>query len=51
MEQTWIKEAYEKIIEKERVVAIRNSTKIPYTTKNNAFDDRTDDICWWTNGF
>ncbi len=51
MEQAWIKEAYEKIIEKERVVAKRNSEKIPYTTKDNVFDDHNDDICWWTNGF
>lgn len=51
MSQTWIKDAYEKIIEKECIVAGRNRTKVPYTTKNHVFDDHTQDICWWTNGF
>lgn len=52
MEQNWVNEVYEKILVKEKAVAARNQHKIPYTTKDGVFDDRSgNDICWWTNGF
>lgn len=50
-ERDWAWETAEKIKKKESLVAKRNRHKIPYTAKNGVFDDRTDDICWWTNGF
>ena len=47
MTEKWVKEVYEKILTKEEQVA-----KIPYTTKDGVFDDKSGkEICWWTNGF
>lgn len=52
MEQNWVNEVYRQILEKEKVVALRSKGKIPYTTKNGVFDDKSEsEICWWTNGF
>ena len=46
-----MKNIYEKIIRKMPAVAARNADKIPYTACGHIFDDRTEDINWWTNGF
>ena len=54
MEQLqWAQEVSEKICHKMRIVAERNKEKIPYTTVDGVFDDKSDDntIGWWTNGF
>lgn len=52
MDAKWVESLYEKILTKELAVAERNQHKIPYTTHNGVFDDRSGkDICWWTNGF
>ena len=51
MTEDWIKEAAKQIQEKLSYVAKRNAHKVPYTTKNGVFDDCTDNITWWTNGF
>lgn len=51
MEEQWIEEASEKIKKKLSVVAKRSGHKVPYTTKDGIFDDRTGNITWWTNGF
>ena len=52
MTEKWVKEVYEKILTKEEQVAKRNAHKIPYTTKDGVFDDKSGkEICWWTNGF
>lgn len=52
MEQAWVEEVYQKILAKEAKVARRSQGKIPYTTKNGVFDDKSGkEICWWTNGF
>lgn len=52
MAEKWVNEVYDKIIAKEQKVAKRNAHKIPYTTHNGVFDDKSGkDICWWTNGF
>lgn len=48
---SWIDEASGRIKEKLKVVADRNRHNIPYTTVDGRYDDRTKDICWWTNGF
>lgn len=50
-EMGWIRETYEAILAKEAKVVRRNEHKIPYTAKDGVFDDRSRDICWWTNGF
>lgn len=50
-EMMWAQETAEKIKEKLEVVAQRNQEKVPYGTKNGVFDDQSDNICWWTNGF
>lgn len=51
-EVSWAQEVSEKIKKKVIKVAQRNKGKIPYTTVNGVFDDKTvDDITWWTNGF
>lgn len=51
MAADWIADAADKIKTKMHTVAERSAHKVPYTTKNGVFDDRTDDISWWTNGF
>lgn len=52
MDCNWGNEIAEKIIKKEKHVVERNRHKIPYTTENGIFDDKSEkDICWWTNGF
>lgn len=49
----WASGVIEKIIEKMKPVTLRTGNKIPYTTVNGVFDDRSgdEDIPWWTNGF
>ena len=47
----WIQEADKKIKHKMRIVAERNMHKIPYTAHDGVFDDWSDRIYWWTNGF
>ncbi len=44
-------EAAEKIYKKVCRVARSSAGKIPYSTVGGRFDDRSEDICWWTNGF
>jgi len=52
MDKDWVNEVYEKILTKEKKVVARNRNKIPYTTKDGVFDDKSEnEICWWTNGF
>ncbi|MBE5921958.1 MAG: glycosyl hydrolase family 88 [Lachnospiraceae bacterium] len=50
-EQIWASEVAEKIVRKVRVTAQRNQGKVPYTTVDGRFDDWSDRIWWWTNGF
>lgn len=51
-DKLWAKEVSEKIKQKMKIVAKRSKDKIPYTTVDGMFDDKSDrDICWWTNGF
>lgn len=49
----WASGVIERIIEKMKPVTLRTGNKIPYTTINGVFDDRSGscDIAWWTNGF
>ncbi len=48
----WARQIAEKIIAKSQAVAARNLHKIPYTSTDGCFDDKTtSDINWWTNGF
>lgn len=47
----WAKEVAEKICEKTKKSLERNFEAIPYLTKNGKFDDYSDRISWWTNGF
>jgi unsaturated chondroitin disaccharide hydrolase len=53
MDLSWIDDAKKSILEKEKTVVTRNRGKVPYTTHNHRFDDRSgpDQIAWWTNGF
>ena len=46
-----ILEAEEKIKEKLSFVAERSVHKVPYSSKDGVFDDWTNNIAWWTNGF
>ncbi len=51
-EKHWVEDTLKKIEKKMVPVTERNRDKIPYTTKNGRFDDKSiDDPCWWTNGF
>ncbi len=52
MNDQWIEQTWEKIDQKLAKVAIRNASKLPYTTVNGTYDDYTiKDVNWWTNGF
>ena len=51
MEEKYWREVAEKIYKKAAAVAAENAEKIPYSTENGRFDDQTDNISWWTNGF
>lgn len=51
MEKNWIQDAEAKIRAKMPVVAGRSVHKVPYTSKDGVFDDWTNNISWWTNGF
>ena len=51
MDKAWIGDAQNRIREKLHKTAERSAHKVPYTTRNGVFDDWTDNISWWTNGF
>lgn len=50
-EKKWAQSIADKIAEKVSVTAVRNKDKVPYMTQNGIFDDWSDRIGWWTNGF
>ncbi len=51
-EKAWVQETLEKIEKKMIPVTERNRDRIPYTTIDGRFDDKSiSDPCWWTNGF
>ncbi len=50
-EKEWALSIAEKILKKTRVSAARSKDKVPYVTVNGLFDDWSDRISWWTNGF
>lgn len=47
----WANETAQKIYKKMKMSAQRSKNKIPYLTVNGIFDDCSDNISWWTNGF
>lgn len=47
----WAQDTARKLSEKVNHTASRNANKIPYTTVDGVFDDWSDRIGWWTNGF
>ncbi len=51
-EKEWALEIAEKIISKMEWVFEENKSKVPYSTdENGRYDDWSDRIGWWTNGF
>ncbi|MCT1402964.1 glycoside hydrolase family 88 protein [Paenibacillus sp. p3-SID867] len=59
-DKAWLDEVIGKITEKLDWVCEKTRNKIPYTTIEGTYDDRSvinptgdeaDGICWWTNGF
>ena len=52
-EMAWAKETLDKVAHKLEKVSERSKDKIPYTTVDGIFDDRSGEkeIGWWTNGF
>ncbi len=52
-DRLWVTETLDRIRSKMKPVTERSKDKIPYTTANGVFDDRSgdDQIAWWTNGF
>ena len=52
-DSAWVSETLEKIKTKMKPVTERNRDKVPYTTVDGVFDDRSgsQEISWWTNGF
>lgn len=51
MAEDWVKQAEAQIRAKMAAVAARSAHKVPYTTRDGVFDDWTNNISWWTNGF
>ena len=50
--EKWVREIYEKIKTKMSAECDRTGDKIPYTTVDGKFDDKSvNDLDWWTNGF
>ena len=47
----WAKSIADKIYEKTKASATRSVDKVPYLTNDGIFDDWSDRISWWTNGF
>ncbi len=47
----WACSIADKIYEKVKASAARSVDKVPYLTQNGIFDDWSDKISWWTNGF
>lgn len=52
-EMEWAQETLDKVAHKLEKVSARSKDKIPYTTVDAVFDDKSGekDIGWWTNGF
>jgi unsaturated chondroitin disaccharide hydrolase len=50
-EKEWALSVAEKILTKTKISAARSKDKVPYVTVNGIFDDWSDRISWWTNGF
>jgi len=59
-EQAWLQDVISRITQKMDWVSEKSRNKIPYTTMEGTYDDRStsnpsgdvaDGICWWTNGF
>lgn len=50
-ERQWAECVAERICKKVSITAERNKNKVPYTTVNGVFDDWSEKISWWTNGF
>lgn len=52
-DMAWAQETLDKVAAKLKVVTERSAGKIPYTTIDGVFDDKSgeNDIGWWTNGF
>lgn len=51
MTEKWAEGLFKKFDEKFNVSADRNRDKIPYSTIDGKYDDFSDRIDWWTNGF
>lgn len=49
--QIWLDDIVAKIKKKELAVVKRNRDKVPYKSVDGVFNDMSDSICWWTNGF
>ena len=52
-DKKWVEQTTGKLKSKLHAVTERTSGKIPYTTEDGVFDDRSgkSEIAWWTNGF
>ena len=50
-EKKWALDVAEKILAKTKISAERSKDKIPYITVDGRFDDCSNRISWWTNGF
>ncbi|WP_338216715.1 glycosyl hydrolase family 88 [Lacticaseibacillus salsurivasis] len=49
--QAWLEATYQKIIAKVAAERERIGAGIPYISKDGRYDDKSNDITWWTNGF
>ncbi|BBF41758.1 putative unsaturated glucuronyl hydrolase [Lachnospiraceae bacterium KM106-2] len=50
-DKSWALSIAEQIDKKVKVTSERNQHKIPYTSEKGHFNDCSDQISWWTNGF
>ena len=50
-EKEWALSVAEKILAKTKISVARSKDKVPFVTINGIFNDCSDGISWWTNGF
>lgn len=51
-QKNWVEQIWDKTVAKMECMSERNKEKLPYTSIDGVYDDRSvNDVNWWTNGF
>lgn len=51
MEANWTKDAFEEVLNKIQRTSLRIKDGLPYRSMGERYNDMSDDMGWWTNGF